>query len=94
MHTHAHTYLSYAEAVGHNAVHSVGIHLGPLQFEAVDCRSVLPQRTVRVVVELWGIRLPCKQKTIFRTNSSLFLHFPFLFSFTCGIEGVICDQDK
>ena len=46
------TYLSDAQPVGHDAVHGVGVHLGPLELEAVHARPVLPQWAVGVVVEL------------------------------------------
>lgn len=52
------TDLSDAESVGQDSVHGVGLHLRPLQLEAVDSRSVLPQGAVGVVVELRGVGLP------------------------------------
>lgn len=51
------SHLSEAESVGHDAVHGVGIHLGPLELEVVDSGFVLPHGVVGVVVELWGVRL-------------------------------------
>lgn len=51
------SHLSEAESVGHDAVHGVGIHLGPLELEVVDSGFVLPHGVVGVVVELGGVRL-------------------------------------
>lgn len=53
-------HLSEAQAVGHDAVHGVGVHLRPLQLEVKDSRPVLPQRVVGVVVELGRVGLPCR----------------------------------
>ncbi len=50
--------LSDAESVGQDSIHGVGLHLRPLQLEAVDSRSVLPQSAVRVVVKLWSVGFP------------------------------------
>lgn len=51
----AQIYLSEAESVGDNAVHSAGVHLGPLELEVKDSGSVLPQRAVGIIVELWRV---------------------------------------
>ena len=55
------SYLSDAESVGDYAIHGVGVHLGPLQLEAVDSGSVLPQGAVGIIVELWGVGLTCRR---------------------------------
>lgn len=47
-----------AESVGQDSIHSVRLHLSPLQFEAVDSRPVLPQSAVGVVVKLWRVGFP------------------------------------
>ena len=52
------TDLSDPESVGQDPVHGVGLHLRPLQLEAVDSRLVLPQSAVRVVVKLGSVGLP------------------------------------
>lgn len=49
------TDLFETESVGQDPVHGVGLHLSPLQLEAVDSGSVLPQSAVRVVVKLWSV---------------------------------------
>lgn len=51
------SHLSEAQSVGHDAVHGVGIHLGPLELEAVGPGFVLPHGVVGVVVELRRKRL-------------------------------------
>lgn len=50
--------LSKAQPVSQDLVHSVRLHLGPLQLEAKDPRTVLPQSSWSVVVELWCVGLP------------------------------------
>ena len=50
-------YLSDAQSVGDNAVHGIGVHLSPLELEAIDSGSVLPQRAVGIIVELRGVGL-------------------------------------
>lgn len=50
--------LSEAQPVGQDPVHSVRLHLGPLQLEAKDARTVLPQSCRGVVVELRSVGLP------------------------------------
>lgn len=52
------TDLPDAESVGQDSIHSVRLHLSPLQFEAVDSRPVLPQSAVGVVVKLWRVGFP------------------------------------
>lgn len=49
--------LSKAQPVCQDLVHSVRLHLGPLQLEAKDPRTVLPQSSWGVVVELWSVGL-------------------------------------
>lgn len=50
--------LSEAQPVGQDLVHGVRLHLGPLQLEAEDPGTVLPQSGRGVVVELWSVGLP------------------------------------
>lgn len=64
-----HPYLSEAQSVGHYAVHSIGVHLRPLQLEVKDARPVLPQRVVGVVVELWRVGLSCRRAERRRVRS-------------------------
>lgn len=52
------THLSDTQSVGQDPVHRVGLHLSPLQLEAVDAGFVLPQSAVRVVVKLRSVGLP------------------------------------
>lgn len=49
------TDLPDAQPVGQDPIHGVGLHLGPLQLEAIDLGLVLPQSTVGVVVKLWSV---------------------------------------
>lgn len=67
------SYLSDAQPVSDNAVHSVGVHLSPLELEAVDPGPVLPQGAVGVVVELWRVRLTWREahKNMKSTHTSL-----------------------
>lgn len=58
------SYLSDAQSVGNNAVHGVGVHLGPLQLEAVDSGPVLPQGAVGVVVELRRVGLSWRESRL------------------------------
>lgn len=51
------THLSEAQSIGQDPVHSAGLHLGPLQLEAVGSRSVLPQSAASVVVKLRSVSL-------------------------------------
>lgn len=57
------TDLSNAQSVGQDPVHSTRFHLSPLQLEAIDSWSVLPQSTVGVIVELRRVGLPCGHVT-------------------------------
>lgn len=55
-------HLANAQPVGQDAVHAGGLHLGPLQREAVRAGPVLPQGAGRVVVELGGEGLPWRRE--------------------------------
>lgn len=56
------SYLSDAKSVGDNAVHSIRVHLGPLELEAIDSGSVLPQWVVGIIVELRGVGLAWRDR--------------------------------
>lgn len=89
-HTRRVVYLSDAQSVGQDPVHGVGLHLRPLQVEAVDARPVLPQSAVSVVVELWSVGLPWADTQ----GSEVTYDYVFkLFTFVgCLILGQVCEE--
>lgn len=80
------SYLSDAQPVSDNAVHSVGVHLSPLELEAVDSGPVLPKGAVGVVVELWRVRLTWREAHKNMKSTNMSQEFEFFFCSSVSLQ--------